>query len=184
MVQAASTTVISNGKRVRVALPGMDNLQVTLRSSLEPKIYVGGEVNMPQAMRLHPMMTSLQAIVAAGGTNTRSELASVVILRKGVDGEAKYIVRDLEADLKGDDASDGSGVAATNDILLRPFDMVIVPKTAIAGVSDALNAYVYDVLPMLRNVSIGFNYPLGTMRIEQDTRVETIRPDTVIEDIQ
>lgn len=184
VVQAASSTVFSNGRRVRVALPEMDNLNLTLRSGLEPKVYIGGEVNAPQAMRFQPMMTSLQAIMAAGGTNVRSQLSSVVILRKGADGGPRYIVRDLKADIDGESSDDGSGQATTNDILLRPFDVVIVPKTAIASVSDTLNAYVYDVLPMLRNISLGFNYQLGTTRIEQDTRVttRTVEPvDTVIE---
>ncbi|MEZ5567196.1 MAG: polysaccharide biosynthesis/export family protein [Halioglobus sp.] len=181
LVQAASSTVVSNGKRLRVALPEMDNLHLTLRSGLEPKVYVGGEVNAPQAMLFQPMMTSLQAIMAAGGTNGRSQLASVVILRKGVDGGPRYIVRDLAADIDGDETSSGSGQAKTNDILLRPFDVIIVPKTAIASVSDALNAYVYDVLPMLRNISLGFNYQLGTTKIKQDTRVTNQTIDSVIE---
>lgn len=181
LVQAASSTVVSKGKRLRVALPEMDNLHLTLRSGLEPKVYVGGEVNAPQAMQFQPMMTSLQAIMAAGGTNVRSQLSSVVILRKGVDGEPRYIVRDLMADIDGDETSSGSGQAKTNDILLRPFDVVIVPKTAIASVSDALNAYVYDVLPMLRNISLGFNYQLGTTKIKQDTRVTNQTVESAIE---
>ncbi|MDG1944719.1 MAG: polysaccharide biosynthesis/export family protein [Halioglobus sp.] len=171
VVEAASSTVYSNGKRMRVPLPEMDNLYLTLRSGLEPKIFVGGEVNAPQALQFQPMMTSLQAIMSAGGSNTRSQLGGVVILRKGINGEPRYIVRDLLADIEGEETSAGSGEVITNDILLRPFDVIIVPKTAIAAVSDTLNAYLYDLLPMLKNSSIGFNYQIGSMKINQDTKV-------------
>lgn len=172
VVQAASSTVYSNGRRVRVALPEMDNLHLTLRSGLEPKIYVGGEVNAPQAIQYQPMMTSLQAIMSAGGVNRRAALDGVVILRKGVEGEPRYIVRDLLADVNGEQTSYRSGQAITNDISLRPFDVIIVPKTAIAGVADTLNSYLYDLLPMLKNSSLGFTYQLGTTKIDQSTTVE------------
>ncbi|MDZ7784569.1 MAG: hypothetical protein U5K56_17065 [Halioglobus sp.] len=87
-------------------------------------------------------------------------------------------MRDLAADISGDETDYGSGQAVTNDIPLQPFDVVIVPKTTIASISDALNAYVYDVLPMLRNISLGFNYPIGTTKIEQDTTVTNQTSDT------
>ncbi len=173
VAQAASNIVYasSEDRRVRVAVPDIDNIYLTLRNGLEPKVYVGGEVAQPRAIPYEPMLSSLQAILAAGGTTVRSELSNVVILRKGVGGDPRYIVRDLQADISGDEAS---GLAMTNDILLRPFDVVIVPKTMISGVSDVLDAYIYDLLPMLRNSSIGFNYQIGTMRVKQDTQVETL----------
>jgi polysaccharide biosynthesis/export protein len=171
VVDAASSTVYSRGERMRVTQPEMDNLYLSLRSGLEPKVFVGGEVNAPQALQFQPMMTTLQAIMSAGGINTRAQMAGVVILRKGVDGEPRYIVRNLLADIDGQETSPNSGEIITNDILLRPFDVVIVPKTAIAGVADTLNAYLYDLLPMLKNSSIGFNYQIGTMKINQDTKV-------------
>jgi protein involved in polysaccharide export with SLBB domain len=171
VVEAASSTVYSNGERTRIIQPELDNLYLTLRSGLEPQIFVGGEVNAPQALNFQPMMTSLQAIMSAGGINTRAQLASVVILRKGIDGEPRYIVRNLLEDIDGQETSPGSGEVVTNDILLRPFDVVIVPKTAVAAVSDTLNAYLYDLLPMLKNISLGFNYQLGTSKIKQETTV-------------
>ncbi len=170
VVEPASTTVYSDGARMRVA-PEIDNLFLSLRSGLEPKVFVGGEVNSPQALNFNPMMTSLQAIVSAGGVNLRANLASVVILRKSIDGEPRYIVRNLLADIDGEQTGPDSGEVVTNDILLRPFDVVIVPKTVISGVSDTLNAYLYDLLPILKNSSVGFNYQIGTMRINQDTKV-------------
>ena len=173
VVEAASSTIYSNGERLRVTLPEMDNLYLTLRSGLEPKIFVGGEVNAPQALQFQPMMTSLQAIMSAGGINRRAEMSGVVILRKGINGEPRYIVRNLLADIDGDETSQGSGEVITNDILLRPFDVIIVPRTAIAAVSDTLNAYLYDLLPMLKNSSIGFNYQIGSMKVNQDTKVLT-----------
>jgi polysaccharide export outer membrane protein len=172
VLKAASNVIYRDGKR-RVAVPEMDSLHVTLKSGLDPMVYVGGEVGAPSALQYRPMMSSLQAIVAAGGETRRSDLSNVIILRKGLDGTPRYIVRDLQADIDGDPSEDGSGLVVTNDLTLRPFDVVIVPRTAIATVSDVLDAYLYDLLPMLRNSSIGFNYQIGTMKVEQDTKVKT-----------
>ena len=80
-------------------------------------------------------------------------------------------MRNLLADIDGEETSQGSGEVITNDIQLRPFDVIIVPRTAIAAVSDTLNAYLYDLLPMLKNSSIGFNYQIGSMKVNQDTKV-------------
>jgi len=173
VVEAVSNFVMSNGKIERVALPEMNNLYVSLRSSIELKVYVGGEVKNPRAIRYNPMLSSLQAILEAGGVTSKSELESVIILRKGFDGEPRYIVRNLAADIYGKESSQDSDVVVTNDIALRPFDIVIVPKTGIATVSDGLNAYLFDLLPMLRNSSIGFNYQIGTMKVDQNTNIVT-----------
>ncbi len=169
LADAVSNYVVSDGRLERVALPELTNVYVSLTSSLELKVYIGGEVMKPQAMRYEPNLSSLQAIVAAGGITTKSELGGVIILRKGSDNKPRYIVRNLAADISGQSTADDANVLVTNDIALRPFDIVIVPRTGIAKVSDGLNAYLFDLFPMLRNSSIGFNYQIGTSKVEQDT---------------
>lgn len=171
VTDAVTNFVVSEGKITRVAMPEMNNLYVSLQSAIEPKVFVGGEVKNPGAIRYEPMLSSLQAIVTAGGITSKSKLENVIILRKGADNKPRYIVLNLAADIKGKGSVEDSEVAVTNDIALRPFDIVIVPKTGIAKVSDGLNAYLFDLLPMLRNSSIGFNYQIGTMRINQDTNL-------------
>jgi protein involved in polysaccharide export with SLBB domain len=177
VVNSASNAVYANGERIRVAPAGMDSLFIALKSALPPKVFVGGEVTTPTAITYQPMLSSLQAIIAAGGPNKRAELDSVVILRKGVDGEAQFIVRDLAADISGPRNPNYalrvmSGHAGTNDILLRPFDVVIVPRSTIAGVQDVLDQYLYNLIPPLRNSSVGFSYIRSDGR--QDVQQETV----------
>lgn len=171
LADTVSDYVVSNGRIRRVALPELTNLYVSLTSALELKVYIGGEVKNPQAMRYEPNLSSLQAIVAAGGITSKSELGGVIILRKGSDNKPRYIVRNLAADIAGQSTGQDSNLVVTNDIALRPFDVVIVPRTGIAKVSDGLNAYLFDLFPMLRNSSIGFNYQIGTSKVEQDTNI-------------
>lgn len=173
VLEASSNLVMANGHFARVTLPEMSNLYVSLRHAIELKVFVGGEVKRPGAVPYRPMLSSLQAIIETGGITEKSELQNVIILRKGVDGKPKYIVRNLAADIEGEKTEDDPEVVVTNDIALHPFDIVIVPKTGIATVSDGLNAYLFDLFPMLKNSSIGFNYQIGTMRVKQDTTVFT-----------
>ena len=50
--------------------------------------------------------------------------------------------------------------AALNDLPLRPFDIVIVPKTLIATVNQFLDQYLYQLVPATRNVNFSFFYDL------------------------
>lgn len=169
VVKAASTAVIAKGRRQRVPLAGLVDIYLRLKFTQAPKVFVGGEVRNPSALTYSPMLTSLQAIVSAGGAIKGADLEKVVILRKGSNGKPMYIVKDLEADIEGE----RPGLAraefygnpevdarrpVTNDIVLKPFDVVIVPKSGIAKVREALDQYVYDLIPPLRNSAIGFSY--------------------------
>ncbi len=187
VIESVSNVVQVDGKLKRIPLAGMDNIYVTLKSAVFPKVYIAGEVVHPTAIHYQPMLTTLQAIISAGGITDDAELRSVVIVRKGGKGMPRYIVRNLLADIEGDEDSEvdylnetinvskvsSSKLSPTNDIMLRPFDVVIVPKTSISKVRDVLDHYIYDLFPPLRNSSIGFNYTkmIGTQKIKQDTTI-------------
>lgn len=187
VIESVSNVVWVDGKLKRIPLAGMDNIYVTLKSTVVPKVYVAGEVVHPSAIHYQPMLTTLQAIISSGGITDDAELRSVVIVRKGGKGMPRYIVRNLLADIEGDEGSEtdylnetinvskvsNNKLSPTNDIMLRPFDVVIVPKTSISKVRDVLDHYIYDLFPPLRNSSIGFNYTkiIGTQKIKQDTTI-------------
>jgi len=186
IVSSASNVVFVNGLRKKVFLSGMDSLYVTLKSAVIPKVYVAGEVVHPAAIPYQPRLSSLQAIITAGGVTDDGEMKSVIIIRKGSSGTPRYIVRNLLSDIEGEPVnrnfSDEKSVDlkqelvySTNDIVLRPFDVVIVPKTGIANVRDVLDRYVYDLLRPLHNSSIGFIYTktVGTQKVEQEIKQET-----------
>ena len=189
MVSLASNTVITEQGRTNIPLPGLDEIYVTLDSTLPPKVFVAGEVASPSAIDYRPTLSALQAIISVGGVTQRGELDNVIILRKNLNGQSGgYIVRNLDADIHGpmimvarsnsSDTGEDTGNPVTNDILLQPFDVVIVPKTTITSVKDFLDRYIYDLLPPLRNSSVGFTYlkNVGTQKIEQDTKTTIVPP--------
>jgi protein involved in polysaccharide export with SLBB domain len=144
--------VVSDG---RPMLSGLADLRPTVlvRGVAPLQVFVGGEVARPGAVAYQPPVTLLQAIIQAGGTRPTAEMRSVVVLRKTSGGEALVIRRDLKSDVEG---------GITNDIYLAPYDVVVVPKTAIAATAEAIDQYVWQVLPPLRNTYFGFIYQLNT----------------------
>ena len=146
------TRVVSNGQRL---LSGLADLRPTVivRSVAPTQIYVGGEVLRPGVIAYQPPVTLLQAIIQAGGYRPSAEMRSVVVLRKAANGKPLLIRRNLRSDLDGGE---------TNDIYLAAYDVVIVPKTPVAATAEAIDQYVWQVMPPLKNTSLGFIYQLNT----------------------
>ena len=122
------------------------------------RIYVGGEVNSPQVLEVVGRVNALQAIFDAGGCREDAKLSSVMIVSRGPDNRPLARKVDLQKALEGELPED--------DYLLRPFDMVYVPKTNLAKSSQFITQ-IYEFIP--RNVSFGFHYELHN----EPTRVKT-----------
>jgi len=138
----------------RIYRGGFDDLQplVLVRAAAPTQVFVGGEVQRPGVFPHRNNLTALQAILEAGGYNPRSELKSVMVIRKTDSGQPVMIRRDLYSDLRTQNS--------TNDIFLQPSDVVIVPQTGIAGVAQTLDQYVFQIVPFIRNSSFTFLYNL------------------------
>jgi len=150
IVRRFTTTQFVHDGRVMTPPPKLlSDVYLVLRQHPVPKIYVAGEVAVPGERPYTNPITAMQAIIAAGGQKLSAEMRNVLILRKGSNDRPMYIVRNLRSDL------DGTG---TNDIALRPFDVVVVPKSSIASMQDLMDQYVYNLLPTLRNSSVGFQF--------------------------
>lgn len=134
---------------------------VSIRSNQLRQIFVGGEVLRPGVISYRPNLTLLQAILEAGGQKPTAQMGSVLVLRKS-DDQALAIRRDLRADLTQN---------ATNDIVLSPSDVVVIPKTASANLAEALEQSVFNILPPLRNSAFSFIYNLTP---NSRTTVETL----------
>ena len=160
----SSNTYEYKGELRPVATPGLSEIAVKIRETVPLRIYVGGEVPAPGLQPYRGTVTALQAIMTAGGTLQTGDMRSVVILRRGADETALFIVRNLQVDLNGE---------GTNDIVLRPFDVVVVPRSTIAKVGDALDMYIYRLVRPLANSSIGFFFTrqIGTQSVDQNTRI-------------
>jgi polysaccharide export outer membrane protein len=136
--------------RVQFAPPnGLFDVQLVLRSSPPPKVFVGGEVLRPGEQPIAGPLSLLQALVAAGGATTTADLRSTAVIRRGRDNRPVIAILDMQSDLAGGPSS---------DVPLRPFDVVFVPRSRIATAGDFLEQHLFRLLPPLRNSSVGFSY--------------------------
>lgn len=104
------------------------------------QVFVGGEVGRPMALKYADGMTALQAIQSAGGFKDESSRQNVVLIRKGsarYEGYRLYLERAL------------SGEDYTQDVALRPNDVVFVPKSRVAKLNMTVQQYITKNLPTI-----------------------------------
>lgn len=127
-------------------------ITVVVVSLADQNIYVGGEVENPGVLTLTGNMSALQAVINSGGFKETAEPESAIIIRKGADNKPVPIFVNLHKVLYGSDPN--------VDVLLKPADIVYVPKSAIAKVNKFVKQYVQDLL-LYRGVGIGMSYDLN-----------------------
>lgn len=91
-------------------------------------VHVLGEVKAPGSYDVLPNATVLQAIARAGGTTSGASLGSVILLRR--TGPNSMLARRVQLN-----RALAQGLA-NQDPYVRRFDIVYVPKTAIASIDD------------------------------------------------
>ncbi len=147
-----------------VSLVAVENLAPTvrIRTAVPRQIFIGGEVRQPGAHNYRYGLTALQAILEAGGLNKESSGANAAILRRTTEG--LKIIAINASTLKS------VHVSAPHEVMLEPFDIVVVPKTALAAAADAVDA-VFNLVPFLRNSSMSVIYELDKTRTDNSVRV-------------
>ncbi|MCA9009083.1 MAG: polysaccharide biosynthesis/export family protein [Planctomycetaceae bacterium] len=121
------------------------DIAVIVRSFASNGIYIGGEVNAPRRIPLNGRITTLQAIILAGGFKDTADQKRVVVRHE--DGSC------CEYDLKSvAECSNGFP-----DVVLRSSDVVYVPKSHIAKVNLFVEQYIDKVLPFSRSFGIFIN---------------------------
>jgi polysaccharide export outer membrane protein len=146
LTPAQLTEVLEKTYAKELANPG---ITVIVRSFSSQRIYVDGEVNTPGMVNLVGPMTVLQSISAAGGLKDTAKTSEVIIIRKTKESTPLAIAVNLD-DIRN--AADGS-----KDILLAPFDIVYVPKSAVANVNQFVDQYIRRNVP----IPFGITYGLG-----------------------
>ena len=126
-------------------------ITVIVKSFGSQRIYVGGEVNRQGLINLRASMTPLQAVLNAGGLKETASPESAIIIRKGSGNKPVPIAMNL------DDAMHGKSGCA--NFLLKPHDIVYVPKSAIAKANKFVNQYIENLL-LFKGVNLGFVYEL------------------------
>jgi protein involved in polysaccharide export with SLBB domain len=114
---------------------------VTLRTYAPQQVYVDGWVANPGLVRSDVPLTVSRAVAQAGGVKSGAQTDSILVLRRGGDGNHYYYKVALG----------NYGGAGGEDPLLKSYDVVYVPQTVFASFSDFLANYV-------RNIPFYFQY--------------------------
>jgi len=125
-------------------------ITVIVRSFGAHKIYVDGEVTKAGMVPLMGFMTVLQAISQAGGMKDTARTSEVVIIRRGENNEPFVSQVNLQKVINGTDMS--------QDITLKPFDIVYVPRSPISNVDVWVDQYIRKIIPISFSTGVGY-YP-------------------------
>ena len=119
---------------------------INVQGSATQRIFVGGEVGRPGVQVLSGPMTALQAVMVAEGVRDTAQPSKALVLRRAGAGGRQVLKLDLQAAMNGE-SPDG-------DLVLQPFDVVVVPRSGIADVGRWVDLYIRRTLP----VSFGVSY--------------------------
>ena len=124
------------------------------------KIYMVGEVNKAGAYPIFGKTTLLEAISMAGGITGDANLKKGIVLRSDKDVSPEIINVDLEQIMKMGQIDKDINVdleqtmkmgPTDKDILLKPGDVIYLPKSKIAK----FNKVIKDILPALQAIVLG-----------------------------
>jgi protein involved in polysaccharide export with SLBB domain len=119
------------------------------------RVFIGGEVDMPGVYPLEATPTALQAVIMAQGPNDRSRLNSVLVIRRNPSGKPYVFKTNLNLALKGH---------TENDMPLRSFDVVYVPKKLVSRANLFVQQYIDDIVPFDNSLGVTGTYYLNTQR--------------------
>jgi polysaccharide export outer membrane protein len=126
---------------------------VNLRTFQTPQIYVTGEVQKPGMIAFTPGLTLLQALAESGGHLPSGDVTKLVFLRKAAGQTADIIRPKLTGTYRG---------APTEDVILQPYDVILVPPTRAENLAEALDRYVYKIIAPLKNSSFSYVWSRAT----------------------
>lgn len=141
---AELTAILTKAYSTELANP---KIAVIVRTSVSDKVYVDGEVNRAGVVTLTGPITALQSISQAGGMKESAKSKEVLVIRKGDDNKVNVLRINLEKALSGADIS--------QDIMLRPNDIVYVPKSTISDVNTWVDQYIRKNIPL--PIGIGYS---------------------------
>jgi polysaccharide export outer membrane protein len=104
------------------------SLSIIIKEEAERLVYVLGEVERPGGFAFEDKISLVQAIAESGGFKKSAKSAHTVLIRR--EGMDKIV--GIEIDVK----AIVNGASIENDILLRKYDIVYVPKSRIFTVGD------------------------------------------------
>ena len=128
-------------------------IAVIIRTFSAQRVFVDGEVNKAGLVPLTDPMTVLQSISQAGGIKDTALLNGVIVIRRTSDNKLVAMQLNLEKALDNTDMS--------QDVTLKPNDIVYVPKTTIANMDVWVDQYIRRLIPGTASFYYGINSSLG-----------------------
>jgi protein involved in polysaccharide export with SLBB domain len=128
---------------------------VIVRSLVNRRVFVGGEVLTPGMLEMPARVTALEAIMQAGGFNMETaEYESVVVIRHK-NGKRYGCLLDFGEALDGE---------MYEPFFLEPSDIVYVPQTTIVKFTQWIDLHINRIIPLgftltqdRGNTTIGFS---------------------------
>jgi protein involved in polysaccharide export with SLBB domain len=147
-VQAASLTpseLVSVLKKKYASHIKDPEISVIVRSFDANRVYVDGQVVQPGVVEMSDGMTIMDAVASVRGLRETARPSEVLLIRRnGLKRPFVYLV-DLDAAMSGADI--------TQNVTLRPYDIVYVPKSAIANINTWIDQYIRRNIPIYMGVS-------------------------------
>jgi len=112
------------------------------------QVYVGGEVPKPGMVPIDGELTAFRAVTLAGGFLETANPNKAVVIRNNGKPTPEII------DVRLGDVRKGG-----QDISLKPYDIVFVPKSGIARIDRATDLFFRRLVPL--TLTGGFSYVLG-----------------------
>lgn len=124
-------------------------ITVMVKGFAGQRVYVDGEVGTPQMVNIAGNLSAMQAVASAGGFKDSARKGEVLVIRRSGTPQPVVIPLDLDAAIAGTDTG--------QDIQLQPYDIVYVPKTAVAEVNQFIDQYFRQNIPIPFGVGYGLN---------------------------
>lgn len=121
-------------------------IAVIIRVPVADKVFVDGEVNRAGIVTITGPTTVAQSIAQAGGMKDSANAKTIVVIRKGPDNEITTMQVNMEQIRKGAD---------DQDVVLRPNDIVYVPKSSISNLNSWIDLYIRKNIPL--PVGLGYS---------------------------
>jgi polysaccharide export outer membrane protein len=127
-------------------------ITVGVKSYAPVRVYVAGEVFIAGELTTPgPPPTLLQALARAGGLRVTADTTGVLIVRRGPGDRAEVFAANYAGAVSGRDPG--------ADVTLRPYDVVIVPRSDVAEAYVWVNQHIQQFVP----VSWGFSYNVNPL---------------------
>lgn len=129
------------------------DVSLSLRKAHNNIAYVLGEVERPGSYPLHQHMTLVQLLSLAKVNSEIAGLRSVVVLSRNKENKPVEKMVNIRRMIRNGNIG--------NDLMIKQFDVVYVPKTAIAHVNIFIKHYISGLIPHFLGINLGLSYDLN-----------------------